>query len=79
VAVETAVSKPKVMTVAGMSLSMVLGTPTTGSPLRYSRSAMPRVPSPPMAMSAPRPRARKLRTTSAERSVSTTWPFRATG
>ena len=34
VAVETAVSKPKVITVAGMSLSMVLGTPTTGSPLR---------------------------------------------
>ena len=32
VATPTAVSKPKVRSVAEMSLSMVLGTPTTGMP-----------------------------------------------
>ena len=32
VAIVTAVSKPKVMTVPDRSLSMVLGTPTTGMP-----------------------------------------------
>ena len=32
VAIETAVSNPKVMSVPAMSLSIVFGTPTTGTP-----------------------------------------------
>ena len=55
VAIVTAVSKPKVKSVALRSLSMVLGTPTTGRPSWYMRVAAESVPSPPMAMMAPMP------------------------
>jgi hypothetical protein len=48
----TAVSKPKVKSVALRSLSMVLGTPTTLTPMSASLVATPRVSSPPIATSA---------------------------
>ena len=48
VAVLTAVSKPKVRCVPLTSLSMVLGTQTTGSPLRQRSCAICRLPSPPI-------------------------------
>jgi len=51
----TAVSKPKVSSVADRSLSMVLGTPTTARPSSASRAATPSVSSPPMATSASMP------------------------
>ncbi|SLH65794.1 Uncharacterised protein [Mycobacteroides abscessus subsp. abscessus] len=38
-----------------MSLSMVLGTPTTGTPSSESQLAAVRVPSPPIGMSASMP------------------------
>ncbi len=60
VAVETAVSKPNVTEVCSMSLSMVLGTPTTGMPFPERRRAMLSVPSPPMAMRASKPISLKL-------------------
>ena len=41
VAIETAVSKPKVMSVPGMSLSIVFGTPTTRKPLLVERERGP--------------------------------------
>ena len=44
----TALSKPKVRSVQGRSLSIVLGTPTTGRPNSWKRLAMPIVPSPPI-------------------------------
>ena len=50
VAIWTAVSKPKVSSVPDRSLSMVLGTPTTGMPRPWSLSATPSVSSPPMAI-----------------------------
>ena len=52
VAICTAVSKPNVSSVPSMSLSMVLGTPTTGSPSPCSWRAHDSVPSPPTAMMA---------------------------
>ena len=55
VATPTAVSKPKVRSVAEMSLSMVLGTPTTGIPASDSMRAAVSVPSPPIGMSASMP------------------------
>ncbi len=55
VAICTAVSKPKVISVALRSLSMVLGTPTTGTPSAASLSATPSVSSPPMAIRASMP------------------------
>ena len=51
----TAVSKPNVSSVADRSLSMVLGTPTTGTPSAARRLATPRVSSPPMATRASMP------------------------
>ena len=60
VAVETAVSKPKVKSVPDRSLSIVLGTPTTGSPISYSFDAAPRVSSPPTAIRASSPRIRRF-------------------
>ena len=51
VAMLTAVSKPKVRSVQSMSLSMVLGTPTTGTPASDSRWAAVSVPSPPIGIS----------------------------
>jgi hypothetical protein len=60
VAVETAVSKPKVKSVPNRSLSIVLGTPTTGSPISYNFAAAPRVSSPPMATRASSPRIRRF-------------------
>src|ERR1043166_1842078 len=49
-----AVSTPKVDSGPDTSLSMVLGTPTTGTPLQKSRCAMARLPSPPIATRASR-------------------------
>ncbi len=54
VAICTAVWKPNVKSVAPMSLSIVFGTPTTGSPSRCKRSATPSVSSPPIGISASR-------------------------
>ena len=56
VQIETAVSKPKVTSVAERSLSIVFGTPTTGSSCSAkSREATPSVSSPPIATRASRP------------------------
>ncbi len=55
VAVPTAVSKPKRGWVPLTSLSMVLGTPTTGRPLRQRSWEIWRLPSPPMRPSASNP------------------------
>src|SRR6266567_1215917 len=74
VAVATAVSKPKVATVPPTSLSIVLGTPTTGMPVAMSCRAMLRVPSPPIAMSASSRRAPNAATSSSERSRSSQVP-----
>src|SRR5437773_1720414 len=52
VAVATAVSNPNVATVPPTSLSIVLGTPTTGSPFFHKARTMPSVPSPPIATRA---------------------------
>ena len=52
VAICTAVSKPKVTSVAAMSLSIVFGTPTIGTPSAESRSAVRSVPSPPITTTA---------------------------
>jgi hypothetical protein len=48
----TAVSNPKVRSVSSMSLSMVFGMPTTGTPASDSRCAAVSVPSPPIGMRA---------------------------
>src|SRR4051794_25640564 len=56
----TAVSKPKVKSVALRSLSMVLGTPTTLTPRSCSLVATPSVSSPPIATSASTPRSARL-------------------
>ena len=50
VAICTAVWKPKVTSVPARSLSIVLGTPTTGTPSAASRAATPSVSSPPMGI-----------------------------
>src|SRR5687767_3126369 len=55
VAICTAVSKPNVTSVAAMSLSIVFGTPTSGTPSSASRSAVRSVPSPPITTTASRP------------------------
>ena len=56
VAIWTAVSKPNVMSVPARSLSIVLGTPITGSPWSpYRRAAAPSVSSPPIAISPSMP------------------------
>ena len=60
VAVDTAVSKPKVRSVASRSLSMVLGTPITGMPFWAKRWAISRLPSPPTAMWQKNPMRSKL-------------------
>jgi hypothetical protein len=52
VAIITAVSKPKVWSVPLMSLSMVLGTPTLGTPFSLRNSVTDCVSSPPRAISA---------------------------
>src|SRR5579875_912804 len=56
VAICSAVSKPKVWSVAPRSLSIVLGTPITGTPAAWSLWAAPRVSSPPIAISPSSPR-----------------------
>ena len=61
VAIDTAVSNPKVMSVPGMSLSIVFGTPTTGSPSCCSASAVLSVPSPPITIRASMPFASTVR------------------
>ena len=63
VAICTAVSKPKVKSVAAMSLSMVLGTPTTGKPSSARRRAVRSVPSPPMTTTTSRSLASRVRRT----------------
>src|SRR3954447_7348698 len=61
VATCTAVSKPNVISVPPRSLSIVLGTPTTGRPCSPCRRlATPRVSSPPMAISPSTPRRSKF-------------------
>ena len=50
VAMLTAVSKPKVRSVSSMSLSIVFGMPTTGTPACDSRWAAVSVPSPPIGI-----------------------------
>ena len=55
VAICTAVSKPNVTSVAAMSLSIVFGTPTIGTPSPASRSAVRSVPSPPITTTASSP------------------------
>ena len=57
VAICTAVWKPNVKSVAARSLSIVLGTPTTGMPSSASRRATPSVSSPPIGMRTSIPRA----------------------
>ena len=74
VAVLTAVSKPKVCSVHSTSLSIVLGTQTTGSPFLARSHAICMLPSPPMAMSASNPLARNAAISSSERSISTPRP-----
>ena len=68
VAVLTAVSNPKVRWVPLTSLSIVLGTQTTGRPLRQSSCEICRLPSPPIETSASKPLAWKAATRSSERS-----------
>ena len=51
VAICIAVSKPNVTSVPGMSLSIVFGTPTSGTPSSQSASALRSVPSPPTTIS----------------------------
>ena len=51
----TAVSKPKQLVVSTMSLSIVLGTPTSGMPRLANSWAMARVPSPPITTRPSRP------------------------
>jgi len=70
VAKETAVSKPKVITVFERSLSMVLGTPTMRTPFFARALAMVREPSPPMATTASISWAARARTRSSVRSSS---------
>ena len=54
VAICTAVSKPNVMSVPPRSLSIVFGTPSTGSPCSLCSSAAAGVSSPPIAISPSR-------------------------
>jgi hypothetical protein len=75
VAVLTALSKPKVRWVPHTSLSMVLGTQTTGSPLHQSWCEIWRLPSPPMETSASNPLAWKAATRSSDRSISVSAPL----
>ena len=70
VAICTAVWKPKVTSVPARSLSIVLGTPTTGTPSADSRPATPSVSSPPMGMSASIPSRSSASRTSAVPSAS---------
>ena len=70
VAVCTAVSKPKLCSQPTMSLSMVLGTPTTCKPRCARPLAMCMLPSPPITTKASSPRARACCNT---RSVSAAW------
>ena len=55
VATISAVSCPNVTSVQSMSLSMVLGTPTTGTPSSDSQRAAVSVPSPPIGISTSMP------------------------
>src|SRR5437762_2488034 len=74
VAVWTAVSKPNVETVPPTSLSIVLGTPTTGIPFSNNRCAMRNEPSPPIAMRASMPLVRNAAISSSVRSRSIQLP-----
>jgi hypothetical protein len=74
VAVLTAVSNPKLRWVPLTSLSMVLGTQTTGRPLHQSWCEICRLPSPPIDTSASNPLAWNAPTRSSERSDSTSLP-----
>jgi hypothetical protein len=65
VAICTAVWKPKVTSVPARSLSIVLGTPTTGTPSAASRAATPSVSSPPMGIRASTPSRSSVSRTSA--------------
>ena len=74
VAVLTAVSNPNVRWVPLTSLSMVLGTQTTGSPFRQRSCEICRLPSPPIETSASKPLAWNAATRSSERSRSISTP-----
>jgi hypothetical protein len=74
VAVLTALSKPKLRWVPLTSLSIVLGTQTTGRPLHQSWWEIWRLPSPPIETSASKPLAWKAATRSSERSISDSLP-----
>ncbi len=75
VAICTAVSKPNVTSVPSRSLSIVLGTPTTGTPSWLSRPATPSVSSPPMGMSASMPRRSRPARTAAVPSAPSAYGF----
>ena len=74
IAVFTAVSKPKVVTVPLTSLSIVLGTPTIFIPFSHNCCAIAREPSPPIAIMAPMPSLAALAISSSLRSISTKLP-----
>jgi hypothetical protein len=74
VAVLTAVSKPKLRCVPLTSLSIVLGTQTTGNPFFHRSWEICRLPSPPIETSASKPLARKAARRSSERSASYSRP-----
>ena len=63
--------KPKVRSVASRSLSIVLGTPTMGTPMSISCAAMRMLPSPPMLTTASTSSSARRSTTSRERSTRT--------
>jgi hypothetical protein len=72
--IDTAVSKPNVVSVADRSLSIVLGTPTTGTPSPPRRCAMCIEPSPPTTASASSRASRIRSTTRADTSWIVTVP-----
>jgi hypothetical protein len=76
VAVETAVSKPKVWSVPCRSLSIVFGTPMTGTPFSASWWPSVRLPSPPTATRTSKPSRLKFSTTRSETSWNSIWPAR---
>ncbi len=75
VAVDTALLKPKVTSVASRSLSIVFGTPTTRTPFLKSACVIFIVPSPPTAMRTSMPILRMLRTMSPVTSAYVVLPF----
>ena len=73
VAQATALSKPNVKAVADRSLSIDLGTPTTGMPCSWNCWATESEPSPPMQISPSRSSWPMVRSTSPRSSGSRSW------